>query len=317
MKKKTLPFVILLSLLILLIAGYVLLTNYNKDKADREAAESESEDTSITVGSITSSDITAISYKTEELDISLELSGGKWVIADDEKYPVDQTAVSSMLSAVTSITASRELESSDADFGLDTPSLMVTLTANGAEITLSLGNVNSYNSETYLSYDGRVYMAVDTLSSVFAADKDELFAAEDTFPSAIDSDSVTSVTVRNAKGDEASVTDSEGIEDIVYEAQKYFSFAILKGYGLDSDGLAEYGITDDSASIVIEYDYNGAKATFEVLLGKNADGDCFYAVPGGSVTYGIDTEGYDTVMSYAYYTPAETSAETTTETTAE
>ena len=313
-KKKVLPLIILLAILIALIAAYVLLSGYNEKKAAEKAAATEEQELEITVCTIDSADATAISYKTEELDMTLSLSDGTWIIPDDENYPIDQTAVTKMLSAVTALTAEREVEGSNpADFGLGSPSLTVTVTVSGEEIVFTLGDVNSYNDLTYLGYNGKVYMISDTLTDAFDYDKADLFAAEDTFPSAIDSDSVTSVTVTNRQGDSATVSDSDGIEDAVFDTQKYISFAILKGYGLDADGLASYGITENSENLVIEYDYNGAKATFTVLFGKNADGDCFYTVPGSKCAYGIDAAGYDKLMAYAYYTPAETTADTTAE----
>ena len=308
--KKIIPLIILLTLLVLLIVSYVLLASYNKEKSLDDAAESESEGAAVAVLGIRAEDVTAIRYKTEKAELSLERAAGEWIITGDEKFPVDQAAVAKMLSAVTSLSASRRLEGgNEADFGLDTPSLTVTLISNGEEHIVSLGDVNSYNDKTYCSYSGRVFMISDTISEAFPEDKTDLFGAEDSFPSARTKDSVITVKVKNTKGDEAVISDDKGIEDIIFEVQKSFNFNILKDYWLDSSELADYGITETSASVVIEYEYNSAKATFEVLVGKNAEGNCFYALPGGSTVYGIDITGYETIMSYAYYTSAETAAE--------
>jgi len=309
-KKKIVPLIILLVFLVALIVLYAALAGYNRKKAAEASDTTSAEAQEIPVSTVSSADITAISYKTEKLSVSLSFSGGKWIITDDEKYPVDQSAVSKMLSVITSLAAARELEVSDtADFGLDIPVLTVTVTANGTEHVFTLGDVNSYNDLTYLGYNDKVYMITDTLTDVFAADKAKLFAATDSFPSAITDENVISVTVTNAKGYSTAISDADGIEDIIFDAQKYFSFAILKGYGLDPDGIAEFGINADSESIVIEYAHNNAKAVFEVMLGKDSEGKCFYTVPGSTTVYGIDATGYDKLMSYAYYTPAETTAE--------
>lgn len=314
-KNKLLPLIILASLLIVLVVAYALLSSYNENKAEKEATAADTEVKAVPVCEIYDADVTKLHYQTKELDITLARSDGVWMIPDDEKFPVDQSAVSKMISTVTALSAVRELESGDsADFGLDKPTLTVTLTAGETDHKFTLGAKNSYNDLTYLGYGEKVFMISDALTDTFDSEKMDLFAVKDTFPSAINNDSVTAVAVINAKGDSNTVSDSDGIEDIVYEAQKYLSFAIPKGYGLDADGLKEYGITEASPRIVIEYNYNGAKASFEVLLGKDPEGKCYYAIPGRDVTYGIDMTGYDALLKFVYYTPSEvTESSTATE----
>jgi len=305
-KNKLLPLIILTGVLLLLIAAYLMLDAYNERKAD-ESASAETEETSIPVFDLSLDNAEALSYKTDKLDMSLVKTGAEWMLADDEKFPVDQSVVGKMLKVLTNLSASRKLAGSDGTaYGTDKPSLTVTLTVNGEDHVLSLGSVNSYNDMTYLGYGSDIYVISDTLTDAFDADKTELFAVKDSFPKAITADSVKTINVVNAKGDSATVTDEGGLEELVSELTKYISFAIPKGYGLDADGLAEYGITEDCAKITVEYENDSAKATFELLLGKDSDGKCYYALPKGDVTYGIDVEGCDKLLSFAYHTAEET-----------
>ena len=308
-KNKIIPLVILLSILVLLVIAYVFLSG-NNSESDRETNTTEEQTPAIPVCAFTAEAVTEISYKTKDLDISLVKTGSAWQIADDEKFPVDQSAVAKMISSVTALSASRKLEDGDvASYGLDKPTLTVTFTADGTSHVFAVGNVNSYNDMTYLGYGDNVFVIADTLTDTFKKTKTELFGKGESFPSAITAESVNSVSVTDAKSKQGTVTDAKGISDFVFDAQKYISFSIPKGYGLDADGLASYGIDESSAKVVIEYEHSSAKATFEFLLGKDADGKCYYALPNSDVTYGIDVTGYDKLLNYVYHTAEETTTE--------
>jgi len=98
-----------------------------------------------------------------------------------------------------------------------------------------------------------------------------------------------------------------GVNDVFGESGP--ATKLIAKYGLDAEGLASYGIDESSAKVVIEYEHSSAKATFEFLLVKDADGKCYYALPNSDVTYGIDVTGYDKLLNYVYHTAEETTTE--------
>ncbi len=311
-KSKIAAPVVLLALLVCLIGAYVALSAYNDSQSNEE--ESDSENETFKVCDMSEDSLVTLSYTDEKSELSLVLRDGTWILSDDELYPVDQTLISKMLSALCAVEAKRTVDGTDsAAYGLDEPTLTVTVGDGECEHTFKLGDTNSYNSLKYLECDGKVYMISDTLSSAFDVTKSELFAVKDSFPSEISEDSVTSVAVNDGEGRENIITDSDGISDIVHSLQKYCSFATPKGYALDEAGLAEYGISEDSARIIVNYEHSSAKASFELVFGKNSDGDAFYALPSGDVTYGIDAVGYDELTAYVYHAPSDDSDSVSTE----
>lgn len=317
-KRKIIPLAVLLVLLAALVGAYAALSSYNKEQAS-EAENDDSE--TFAVCRLDESSVTALSYNNESAELSLVNSDGTWQLTDDEAYPVDEALISKMLSALCNVEAHRTVDGADdTACGLDEPSLTVTVDDGEKEHVFKLGDTNSYNSLRYLDYNGTVYMISDTLSSAFEVTKEELFAVDDTFPSEITEDSVISVVITDSDGRENTVSDSEGLADIIHSLQKYCSFATPKGYGLDESGLAEYGITEDCAHITVNYEHSSdsssIKASFELLFGKSSTGDAFYALPSGDVTYSIDSVGFDELMAYVYHTPSEEET-TDTETDAE
>ncbi len=302
-KKRLIPLIVLCAALALVIALYAALSAYNDENA-AAADSTDGKESPVSVISVSEADITTIAYKSEKLDISLEKKNDRWIFPDDAAFPVDNAKVSKMISAVSSLTAQRTLDGTDAEsYGLDEPKLTVTFKLAESEYQLTLGDTNSYNSLSYLGFDGKVYMISDTLSSVFDVSKDDLFAVDDAFPSELTADSVSAVEI-TVNGETVTVSDSDGIGELVHALQKYCSFAKPEGYGLDEDGLAEYGIGEASPRVSVSYTVASAKAVFDILFGESSDGKPCYTLPGSITTYSMDSEGYREIMNYIYYSPS-------------
>lgn len=311
-KKKLVPLIVLCSALACVIALYAVLSAYN---SQNDADDANGDKVAEPLVTVNETDITALTYKNEESDISLEKKDGKWIIADDEAYPVDSAKVSKMLSAVCALSYERALDGTDAEsYGLDEPKLTVTFCVGESSYTFKLGATNSYNSLSYLGFDDGVYMISDTLSSAFDISKEDLFAVNDAFPSEITADSVSSIEILS-NGETKTISDSEGLEELLHLLQKYCSFATPDGYGLNDDGLTDYGITDESSRISVNYSTDSAKAIFELVFGEYGDGDVCYTLPDSDTTYSIDADGYSEIMNYIYYSPSEdvSTSETTDE----
>lgn len=316
-KKKIIPLVSLLVVLVVLVVAYVLLLDYNERKAAEEAANSDVT-SAIQVTDLNTSDVKEIYYASEENEMTLSLVNSSWVIPGDGEFPVNQSVVSKMVSGVATLSASRTVDEGElADYGLDEPKLTVKLTCESGKIyELFLGDVNSYNDNTYLLYNDTVYMVTDTLTDLYNYGKDTIIMVSDSFPGELDADSVKSVSITNVDGKSNVITDADGLSKIVADATKYINFKKWSGYGLEEDELADYGITGESPQLTFEYGVatstgstTEASATYSVIFGTDADGNCFYTTPGSNMTYSIAKADYDVLMSYVYYAPATATTE--------
>ncbi len=294
-KNKALPLVILVVLLLAMIGAYVFLQSL----ADETDQGENNEIPSISLSDFTKDKIASITYGNVE-EITLVCENGKWYLEGDEKFPLDQTKASKMAESLASISASREVESDDlAEFGLDTPALTVKLTlTTGEEYTYALGDVNSFNDMTYILYSEKIYIFTDTLSANFGYSPDDLMLIKDSFPEEITADSIKSVILRDANGDET-VYDSIAHSEI----KKCFDFKDVNAYGLTEDDIASLGIKEDGAAVIIKYstsadtsaDAASLEATFKILLGET-DGKRVYALKGGDMTYNINSELFDRIF---------------------
>ena len=310
-KKKLIPLIARTLALALMIGLYLTVLNYNERKAAEEAAN-EDNDEAIAVSGIAASDVAGIYYASEDVEMMLLLQNGVWIIPDDKKFPVDQTLVSNMINGIVNLSASRTVDEGElSDYGLDEPVLTIKITCTDGNVReFILGDTNSYNDSTYLLTGNVIYMINDALTGLFDSDKDSLIKISDSFPGELDSNSIVSAVITDVDGVSNEITDADGLSKVATEATKYINFKKWAGYGLTVADLAEYGISESSAKIVMEYSVatstastTEAKATYEVVLGTDADGTCYYTTPGSDMTYIMDKTGYDSLMSYVYYNP--------------
>ena len=124
MKKKGLPLIIALVCLLVLCAGYVCLVKYN-DKQEK----ADSADTS-TVLNLKVDDVSKIAYEIDGEMVSFTKDADKWTLDSDAAFEADADKVTSLISSITSMTATRKIEdvSDLSEYGLDAPGQTVTLT---------------------------------------------------------------------------------------------------------------------------------------------------------------------------------------------
>lgn len=204
MKAKRNLMIGLVILLVILAAGVFAA----KTISDRDAAASASEDTSINLTSITaSSEIESFGYTfegdtlnfeqreevveaesestSETADDSASTSASEetepeteivWYLADDPEYKLDQSTVSSMLTAFVNLEASRQLTETSEEYGLEEPTLTFWMTANGETTTWICGATNDVTGTIYLQKQGEdtVYLVDTDKVTVFEKSRMEL-----------------------------------------------------------------------------------------------------------------------------------------------
>jgi hypothetical protein len=169
-KKKWIPMIALLAVVVLLGVAFFLLSRSN-------SAE-DTADTSIALSTMESADADRIVYTTSSgLDVALtktikeDNSGYGWTLDSDPKLPLDQNTVATVAGDIVGLKAKRQVTdtSQQSDFGFDNPS-MTLLVGNGSNtLNFTVGALNSMTSAYYVrnEADGLIYtVASDDLSSV-------------------------------------------------------------------------------------------------------------------------------------------------------
>lgn len=180
MKKKGLPLIIALVCLLVLCAGYVCLVKYN-DKQEK----ADSADTS-TVLNLKVDDVSKIAYEIDGEMVSFTKDADKWILDSDAAFEADADKVTSLISSITSMTATRKIEdvSDLSEYGLDAPGQTVTLTdADGNETTICWGSNNATTGDDYVyctNDDKVVYTVASSVLSSLSSSVEDYRATEET-----------------------------------------------------------------------------------------------------------------------------------------
>lgn len=78
----------------------------------------------------------------------------EWQLEGEPETALDQSAVSTMLTALASLQADRALGAASEEYGLNTPTLRFWVTVNGATQTFAVGDENSVTGSVYLQKEG-------------------------------------------------------------------------------------------------------------------------------------------------------------------
>jgi len=162
MKKRKFGLVLLLSVLVIVIGFYVVATIIAK--REEEADDPVVEDTTIVHINKKASDVTSMTYRSESYDYTVSVAAsGKFTLASDSAFPLDQTIASYMAEAVAVITFDRKInpEGNDlTEYGLNEPQTFLSVTyKDGAKVNLEIGSYNKYTDSFYCQVgDGFVYL---------------------------------------------------------------------------------------------------------------------------------------------------------------
>ncbi len=170
MKKRSFGLVVLLSLLIIVIIFYAVISNAMKDD---EKGGTGSEDGEKVYIDKQADDVVKLTYRTGGSEFTVQKSGSIYVLAEDEDFPLDTTAVKFMLNAAAQISYQRRInpEGNDlSEYGLTDPQAVIDISYDdGARLTLTVGNYNAYSEAYYCTTgDGFVYLIGGQFSEAFS-----------------------------------------------------------------------------------------------------------------------------------------------------
>ena len=265
-KGKGLLFAVLI-LIVLLVLYFVI--DLQQKKADQEAETEETEESSLPV-SVTNDEIAKVTVKNGDVTMTYTKNDDTWTYEEDSDFPLDESAVDTKMSKLTSLTVDRVLESPEdlSEYGLDEPKQEVTvLKTDGTAFTLYIGNQNSSNNDFYVKVDDGTDVYTMPASSVNVFDMQPYDVAKaDTFPT-LESTNIRNIKVEKEDGtvefssDENgtswTVKDQDGNEEeagttaasdltTAVSSLSYKDFVDYKG-----DDLARYGLDKPAETVTV------------------------------------------------------------------
>ncbi len=261
MKKRSFGLTVLLSLLVIVIVFYSVISNVVKK--DGSGGNSAPAGDGIYIDR-QPSEVEKVTYRTGGSEFTVRLDGSIYVLDEDPEFPLDTTAVAYILNAATRLTYVRRInpEGNDlAEYGLSDPQAVIdVLYTDSARLTLTVGNYNAYSDAFYCTTgDGLVYLMGGEFCEAFIYKYSDLILHDRIETPQYGFSSVTKIEITgNGKSVVYELTDEEndiweknGEEgDFSYEAKEIYN----ELYKLTVDEWIAYNVTTDD-----EFDVYGLK----------------------------------------------------------
>ena len=190
--KRGKKLIALLAALVILTGAALAATLLNPERQEGSGQEEEK----ISIFTLDSDSVTALSWTYEEETLSFLCDGGQWSYADDAAFPLDSSYLEDMVTALSDVTASKSISEPEdlAQYGLEEPTCTVTV-STGEDRELRIGDATSLDGLRYCSTgDGNVYLVDSALLDAFSYGLSDLVQME-TIPDMDSTDSFTASSI--------------------------------------------------------------------------------------------------------------------------
>ena len=288
MKIKSL--VVLLAICILLAAVFFTCL-FITDKSENVQTTS-TENVRKLIKQFSSDNIESIEFPIDGKIITLCKENDEWIISNDGDTPINQTAVSSILSEITPLLAIREIgQYSYSDYGLDSPSLTVSVSVNNENINLIFGNeISRYNGYYFTLGDGNIYIVDEELYNCFNIEMSELVELPE-----ISYDNIVGITLQTYNDINIEIdSQTSGNDELnLLSAVKSIEPSNFVDYG--SENFEIYGL-DKPATITIEYKN---EQNIELAIGHgNNNNNLYFYVNNSRAVYLLQCSDSDILLNY-------------------
>ena len=276
--------------LILLTGLYAGFTYYNRRKS-REQPKTETS-TQQKLVSLDSAHVQSITFQPPDGDaVKCQRVGGKWAIVEPKKLDADQSAVSTLLSTLTSATIDDVVDPHPTnlkDFGLDPPAYKLELTSDSkpAQVSLLLGGDTPTGGDLYAQVAGNPQV-VTIPSYMKTSLEKKLFDLRDRRALTLDADQIQRITTDYRGKKWTLAKNPEGVWDLeLPPAVRADRFTVeglissLRGLTMQSiasdekKNLGNYGLSSPELRV----DLSGPGGTQTLLLGKkDKEGERYFA----------------------------------------
>ena len=252
MKKKTVKLVSAVVALGVVSGAYVGVNSY---VSSQEKKESEEEDTSVELTSLSTDDITSVAFTAGQDNVEFDKKDDTWSEESDADFPVDQDTVNTAVGGIASLSAAQEISDVEdlSEYDLDSPQNEIKLTTDDGDTVLQIGMENTSTSQYYVKKsddDKNVYLVDSSAVEPFMGTLYD-FAESGTFPS-VTSSTITEVKVDKEDGYELTqdpdnlfwnISDGKTSEKADTDKAGTVTSAIGS---LSYDSFVDYNCTDDS-----------------------------------------------------------------------
>ena len=252
MKKKTVKLVSAVVALGVVSGAYVGVNSY---VSSQEKKESEEEDTSVELTSLSTDDITSVAFTAGQDNVEFDKKDDAWSEKSDADFPVDQDTVNTAVGGIASLSAAQEISDVEdlSEYDLDSPQNEIKLTTDDGDTVLQIGMENTSTSQYYVKKsddDKNVYLVDSSAVEPFMGTLYD-FAESGTFPS-VTSSTITEVKVDKEDGYELTqdpdnlfwnISDGKTSERADTDKAGTVTSAIGS---LSYDSFVDYNCTDDS-----------------------------------------------------------------------
>ena len=312
MKKKNIGLIAGIVLLVVLCVVYFVLHNHNASSSEADSSDSGADAEKVV--DFSKDDVTALSFRINGETVSFTKTAGDddtdiWTYDQEDGFPLDEGKITSVLSSLSSMTAERVIEGDEidsmADFGLETPSQEVVVTAGDEKTTIHVGDKNSSSRYyIYLNDDtSKVYLVSTSLGTMFPSDMME-WATTESMPS-VTAENITKLQVEGENGytltKEVSAADSALQTD---EWQVVDADGAAHGGDADSIGTMTSAVASLSFGDLVTYNASdlsqyGLEEPFRTITAVLSDGTQVVIYAGNKSDllseYYIKVEGDDNV----------------------
>ena len=252
MKKKTVKLVSAVVVLGVACGAYVGVNSY---VSSQEKKESEEEDTSVELTSLSTDDITSVAFTAGQDNVEFDKKDDTWSEKSDADFPVDQDTVNTAVGGIASLSAAQEISDVEdlSEYDLDSPQNEIKLTTDDGDTVLQIGMENTSTSQYYVKKsddDKNVYLVDSSAVEPFMGTLYD-FAESGTFPS-VTSSTITEVKVDKEDGYELTQDPDNLFWDISdgktsEKADTDKAGTVTSAIGsLSYDSFVDYNCTDDS-----------------------------------------------------------------------
>lgn len=200
MKKKGITLTAGVVILGCLFGTYFALKSHNEQVSKDELTESETEP----ILSVDTDEIASLSFQSGDTPVTFSREDGSWMLEGDETFPVNSSALTSVLSCLSPLESVRTLNgvSDLSEYGLDQPQNTVSFTdAEGKETKIIIGDTNSSTGDDYIMVDGdssTIYTASASLRQSLSSDL-YTYAVSEELPS-ISASKIVGISVSRPAG---------------------------------------------------------------------------------------------------------------------
>lgn len=268
--KKGITLIVGIVLLMLLVLSYLMLHSGNKDGEDTREEEVKTS----SVAKLKEEDMASVSFGAKDNMLTFIQEDNTWYLEADKEFPVDQQAVSDLLSKLSDVQASRTIENPEdlEEYGLEDPQTSIIVTAaDGEKTSFYIGDDNAVVSGCYMYLNDardRVYLVDTEMKTSFLCGLYDL-AEKASFPS-ITSSSITRYRIDKEDSQFAvnedsnsktgwTVTGWDGSKKPAASDAVSNTFTKLSSLSFNSyvnykeDSLEQYGLANPTAVITADY----------------------------------------------------------------